>query len=125
MPHIPERARPRERRGGIAPVLGRLREGLLHGGFVAEASELELIGPRGAAELAARIEQRIDVPQSLRVLAHEVCTCAQSLNPGDRRCCGASGHAAGVRAARCDSSTRVQGWWTIPPQADTKTTAYH
>ena len=64
------------------------------------------------ARLAAQLAERIDVPQPLRVVASALHAKAQALNPGQR------GEASSGRGRR---ATGVEGWWTVPPQQDTKT----
>ena len=55
--------------------------------------------------------QRIDVAQPLRVLAQQLHAKAEALNPGKR---------GEPPTGRGRQGTGVEGWWTVPPVADTK-----
>jgi hypothetical protein len=96
--------------GQLDASASRLAEALARHGMGAEAAELPRLGSHGVAELAGRIEQRIDVEQSVRQAAHDTHACAQALNPGQPGGGGAQRFGAGV-----------QGWWAIRPQVDSKT----
>ena len=85
-----------------------LADTLVQHGLRAEAAELPHLGPHGVAGLVGRLEQRIDVAQPVRMRAHETHACAQALNPGH------------PGEARRGGKSSVQGWWTIPPQVDSK-----
>ena len=76
-----------------------------------EAQRMRTLGPADVAKLAAQLGERIDVPQHLRVIASQLHARAQGLNPGQR------GEASTGRGRK---GTGVEGWWTVPPLADTK-----
>jgi hypothetical protein len=78
----------------------------------AAAEELSALGACEIAECTARLAERIDVPQSVRVLASQLHAKALALNPGER------GEISGRERGR--SGTGVEGWWGIAPQPDNK-----
>ena len=75
--------------------------------------ELNCSGASTIASLTARLMERIDVSQSVRVLAGQLHHKAMTLNPGQR------GEAPSGRGR---SGTGVEGWWTLQVLPDNKTT---
>ena len=76
-----------------------------------EAARLRSLGPCGIAELSASLAVRIDVPQPLRVAFSALHAKASAINPGQ------VGEASTGRGRR---GAGVEGWWTLPPVAETK-----
>ena len=74
-------------------------------------AEFSALGPCAIAEQSARLAERIDVPQAVRVIASHLHTKAMALSPGSR---------GEPLTGRGRAGTGVEGWWTIPPLADTK-----
>ena len=70
-----------------------------------------MYGRSAIAEKAARLAERIDVPQRVRVIAAGLHAKANALNPGER------GEAS---TGRGRAGSGIEGWWTLPPQPDTK-----
>ena len=89
------------------------------------AAQLRRRGPRGVAELASSMAQRIDYSQELRRTAHALHAKAQALNPGERGTAERSAAAAmfgggGNGASSSSTPEGIKGWWTVVPQCDSK-----